>query len=453
MYERQRPQPIRVVSDTVTADLQAACMPFASQDPYVASLQPSIITEVSNHGQASATSHSVPMLPGHVARSTTIPVRSSPQLGHNGVISPPSTPPMRSPSNSFSQHEPRTPVLKAVIDDLCINIDDGELLGSGLWSNVFKVTAPTVLSHPSLPGDLLTPPTSPQKSTTTQVYAVKIASRPDAKEVFTEEARTLDYLQSHPSSSSFIIPFHGLANASTALIFHCASTTLQSYSSSLPLADLLPTLPSIFTQLLSGLSFLHSLSLIHADIKPANILLDHRPNGPPLARFADFSASFLSALPASYPILDPTLPASPASSAPVSRNNSQKKPSAAAGGGTWAFMAPEQLNSNPSINEPSYASDVYSLGITLLTTLLGGESPYREMEGQNVFLYREAIKMGDAVGFVKRDAGLRKRLGEVEGGEVGRKLVEGLRLGVRKNKAERVSAEGWRAWGVENLGL
>lgn len=116
-------------------------------------------------------------------------------------------------------------------------------------------------------------------------------------------------------------------------------------------------------------------------------------------------------------------------------------------------MAPEQLNSNPSINEPSYASDVYSLGITLLTTLLGGESPYREMEGQNVFLYREAIKMGDAVGFVKRDAGLRKRLVEVEGGELGKRLVEGVRLGVRKNKAERVSAEGWRAWGVENLGL
>ncbi|KAF4550528.1 Protein kinase domain-containing protein 26 [Elsinoe fawcettii] len=451
---QQRPQPIRVISDSVAVDLQVACGSMLLQDvahnvsnKQIATSQPLQQAEVPSL-------HPAPAVPGHIQRAATIPVRSSPQLGHNGVISPPSTPPSRSPSNSFSQHGPRTPVLKAVPDDICIDISEGELLGTGLWSNVYKVTAPTILSATLTPGDLLTPPTTPQKSTTTSVYAVKSASRPDAKEVFAEEARLLTHLSTSPASAQYIIPFHGLANSSSSLIFHCASTDLQTYASTTPLSTLLTTLPSIFTNLISGLAHMHSLSLIHADIKPANILLDLRGSLPPLARFADFSASFISSIPADTPISDPALPASPAVSAPPSRNNSQRKPgqsSLGAGGGTWGFMAPEQLSANPSINEPSYASDVYSLGITLLTTLMGGESPYREMEGQNVFLYREAIKMGDALGFVKRDAGLRRRLGEIEAEERGKRMVEGCKLALRKGKGERCTAVGWRVWALENL--
>ncbi|KAG8625398.1 hypothetical protein KVT40_007149 [Elsinoe batatas] len=455
---QQRPYPIRVISDSVAIDLQVACGSVLLQDVPQDTNDKHIATSRSSQ-QPEVPQHSTLVLPGHLQRAVTIPVRSTPHLGHNGVISPPSTPPNRSPSNSISQHEPRTPVLKAIPDDICIDISGGELLGTGLWSNVYKVTAPSI-NPPLFPTDLLTPPTSPQKpAPTTSVYAVKTASRPDANEVFAEEARLLTYLSAHPSSPQFLIPFHGLANASSALIFHCASLDLQTYASTTPLPALLHSAPSIFLNLITGLHHLHSLNLIHADIKPANILLDLGPNLPPLARFADFSASFLSTLP--YDALtqpnqtqDPTLPLSPAPSAPPSRNNSQRKPggpsSLAAGGGTWAFMAPEQLQSNPALNEPSYASDVYSLGMTLLTLLLGGQSPYREVEGGNVFLYREAIKMGDALGWVKRDAGLSGRLREIEEGGEGR-LVEGVREAVRKGKGERVSGGQWRDWAVRNL--
>ncbi|PNS18092.1 Serine/threonine-protein kinase ssp1 [Sphaceloma murrayae] len=454
MYDRQRPQPIRVFSDSVTADLHAACLPITAPE-YEHSLR---------SNQAIAGSHATPFSysdatltarssarPAHVSRPSTVPLRPSPQLGHNGVISPPSTPPNRSPSNSISYHEPDKPVLKAVPDDLCISTEGGELLGSGLWSNVYKVTTDGPLSQSPSRTDLLTPPTTPQKATSCaiQVYAVKTASRPDAREVFQEEARTLAYLQRHPSSPSFIIPFHGIANANTALIFTLAPHTLETYVRTTPPPSLLSDFPKIYTHLISGLTHLHALSLIHADIKPANILLSPSASGAPLARYADFSASFLSDTPVTVPQPDPSLP-SPASSAPVSRANSQRKGNAI-GGGTYGFMAPEQLSANPVVNEPSYASDVYALGMTLLTALMGAESPYREMEQGNVFLYREAVKMGDAIGFAKRDAGLRKRLGELEAEERGKRMLDGVKMAVKKGRAERICAEAWRGWALENL--
>ncbi|KAF2154983.1 kinase-like protein [Myriangium duriaei CBS 260.36] len=380
---------------------------------------------------------------------------TSPPTEYDAAMSPPSTPPTRSAHGSFSQLPPKTPTLRPIAGDITFELDGAELLGSGLWSNVYKteIAIPEPVSLPPAANELMTPPTTPQKSRSnnqSHIYAVKTASRPDAKEVFEEEARLLSYISLDTRSSKYVIPFLGLFNSSTSIVFHCASTTLSSFSLTFNDLASLPTLlqnyTTISTQLISGLSFLHSLHVIHADIKPTNILLDFLPSGP-LARYCDFSASTLCPLSPSSPLLllDPTLPDSPASSAPVSRANSQRK-SPAVGGGTWSFMAPEQLASNPLINEPSYSSDVYALGITLLTLLLAGASPFREVEEQNIFLLREAIKCGNPMSFVKNDVGLRPRLKAIEATEEGKRALEGVGLACKKKKVERTTAVGWVAW-------
>ncbi|GAM85795.1 hypothetical protein ANO11243_038030 [Dothideomycetidae sp. 11243] len=375
--------------------------------------------------------------------------------GDHSQFSPPSTPPTRSNSGVFSQLPPQTPALKPIAGDITFDLDGADLLGSGLWSNVYRtqIAFPEPINLPPAVNELLTPPNTPQKSRSNEhmhVYAVKQASRPDAKEVFQEEARLLSYISLDSRSSQYVIPFYGLFNSSTSILFHCASTTLLDYSQGFAdlscVSGLMETFPAISSQLISGLSFLHSLRVIHSDIKPANVLIDFTPTGP-LARYCDFSASMLYPLGPDSPLLllDPTLPDSPASSAPVSRANSQRKTPGAAGG-TWSFMAPEQLAANPLINEPSYSSDVYALGITLLTLLMGGTSPYAAVEQQNIFLLREAIKMGTPFSFIRNEPALARRLKAIAALGAGSKAIESINLACKKKKGPRITALGWAAW-------
>lgn len=118
-------------------------------------------------------------------------------------------------------------------------------------------------------------------------------------------------------------------------------------------------------------------------------------------------------------------------------------------------MAPEQLSRDSDLNKPSFASDVYSLSITLLSLLIGGD-PFKGV-ANNLFMLREAVKMGDVLGFAMNEPEFEDRVALVQ--EVWRRqgrqksALGLLKLGWKKERAERASA---RVWGVdveERLGL
>ncbi|GAB7341774.1 hypothetical protein MBLNU457_g0106t1 [Dothideomycetes sp. NU457] len=379
---------------------------------------------------------------------------------NNGLISPPSTPPNRIASDPFIDDlETPSPRPKQQVFDF--DLDQGDVIGSGLWSQVYRIKpAPQFdLNSPFF----LTPPTTPQKTRTPslpQLYAVKAASRPDAAAVFEEEANVLTHLQEFDDSSRYIIPFYGFAQNNTALVFEYASGgSLESFGeqlSSLSLITQLSYFRTLAKQLISGLDFLHSSHVIHADIKPANILLDfNSPDSPDLltARFCDFSASLIHpdppvSTPSTGGLPIPSSNTTSPTSAPPSRTNSTRK-SLGQGGGTWTFMAPEQLSTNKDLSAPSYASDIYALSLTLLTFLLGNRSPFREMERHNMFMLREAIKVGDPFHFVRSDDELSSRLTTIEASQVGKSVVACLKLGARKKAEERIGAAEWAAWCIE----
>ncbi|KAA6385961.1 MAG: putative aurora kinase [Streblomastix strix] len=91
-------------------------------------------------------------------------------------------------------------------------------------------------------------------------------------------------------------------------------------------------------QVLSGLSFLHSLGIIHRDLKPENILIDDDGN----AKIADFGLA-----------------------------RRMERPSYFTTAGTKAYGSPESLNTGRMM----FKSDVYSLGL-IVSEMLTGEHPF-----------------------------------------------------------------------------
>lgn len=62
--------------------------------------------------------------------------------------------------------------------------------------------------------------------------------------------------------------------------------------------ELIAIFPGIAIDLVNGLDFLHAEGVVHADVKPGNVLLDiseHTTDSRPVirARYIDFSAAFL----------------------------------------------------------------------------------------------------------------------------------------------------------------
>lgn len=402
------------------------------------------------------------LITGSTMDSPVIDTMRSP---HNMELTPPSTPKTKTVERDLPlavpAHRPVHIHRRRSSSDFCFDIrtiefdtTDAQLLGKGAWSKVYKLcnVIPEAVnaggrseaSRPIIPplsrggvNSLLTPPTTPQKLGVAlalpHALAIKVAIRDDALSVFDSEARILTHLrQSSPAASeAYIVPFYGYSVRSRALIFQCAEggtlDDLIASASSRSATETLDLFSTIAPQLIAALAFIHRSGVVHADIKPANILLDHDDSSSPphiRARFADFSASFL---------VDTAAGPAPKSA-----------PSSAAGGGTWAYMAPEQLVRDPSVNAPSFASDVYSLGITLLALLIGGD-PFTAQP--NMFMLREAVKMGDALNFAMQEPEFESRLDDVERtwrerGCEGR--VVGLFKGVlRKKKEERIDAAEW----------
>lgn len=357
--------------------------------------------------------------------------------GHSGVTTPPTTPTEddeggdvdMTRSDAASREDTITQYDFSKLD---YELERAKVLGTGLWSTVY-LAEPTLISHLNNPNNgsssksPASPPPTPQKPRPS-LLAIKVPSRRDAKATLTHEARILTHLQRHPSAPAYLVPFLGLDPRSASLVFEAIiggslenlTTRLKVLTEQSRHSELVSLFPKLADDLISGLDFLHSsgVSVVHADIKSANVLLhvEHHYSLPaPVlrARYIDFSASFVEGKGTAV---------------------------ATAGGGTWEYMAPEQMRIlDKELSRPSFASDVWSLGITLLSVVVGG-SPYAAVCGENVFMLREAVKTGDPLGFARGDPIASQRMSAAQ------EFVDCCKLALQKERGRRVTAAGWRAW-------
>jgi len=373
---------------------------------------------------------------------------------NSGIPSPPNSPPTSSRLHSdLSRHKQYSEVKHGIE----VNIDNAEVIGTGLWSKVYRVsTAPS--SPVRLPlTAMLTPPSTPEKShlpSLRKVYAVKVAIQAEAVDIFANEARILAHLQESASARDYVVPCHGFALSDTALVLDYATegtlegltTRLNGLDKNLATEQMQSHFSYLAADLVSGLAFLHDNKVIHADIKPANILLDTYPSSTHpdrlIARYCDFSASVLIE--------------------PIGTSSSTAPSGMIGGGGTWTFMAPEQMCSAKETNGPSYAADVWSLGMTLLSFAIGG-SPF-ESVSENAFMMREAVKTGDPLMFAENESGAARldmtipvlidqgmRLSAMSTERKSTTVREVLTFALRKKKEDRVSALEWKDWMNEFL--
>ncbi|KAK5127241.1 hypothetical protein LTR85_008603 [Meristemomyces frigidus] len=340
-----------------------------------------------------------------------------------GSISPPIT-----PVKYHSRYNDRStlPVLDVMTYDfakLDYELERARLLGKGLWSVVLLADA----KYPAREQALPTPPTSPQTAkqcAPSSVFAVKTPAREDAKDILRQEAKVLTHLMRRSGATQYIVAFHGLDLRNCALIFEAViGGSLENLNSRLKQMtevarhmELVSLFPGLADDLVSGLEFLHAANVVHADIKPANFVLDisehySLPRPVVRARYIDFSASF----------------------------RRESDDSTAHAGGTWDYMAPEQMRLQKDLSTPTFPSDIWSLGITLLYLLVGG-SPYTAACGDNVFMLREAIKSGDPLGFARMSPKAQKRMAAAQD------FVDCCRLGLHKDRERRPTASAWKAW-------
>lgn len=121
----------------------------------------------------------------------------------------------------------------------------------------------------------------------------------------------------------------------------------------------------VVAQVADALSAVHAAGIVHADVKPANVLLQERSETPaaggpatvPRARLTDFGVAHRPAGDDGVGLSDAT--------AWIGTSTDLASPHARAG--TLAYMAPEQWRGDPL----DARTDVYSLGATLYTALTG----------------------------------------------------------------------------------
>lgn len=301
-----------------------------------------------------------------------------------------------------------------------------EVLGHGVWSNVYRATE--LLEKTTNPGiHPLSPPTSPisgWKADSKKILAIKKPSRRDAHRILENEARTLTFLHSHKEASTYLVSFHGYDTIQTSIVLDAIPMSLETHAKSArkrPLSTKTMFDPIIGAEewaamaehLVAGLAFLHSQDCVHGDIKPANILLKLNENQRLIPSYCDFSSARINS--------------------PATPFEEIEEVSAV----TADYTSPELLEvlHKPALGRAvvTFASDMFALAVTLLYAALG-ESPYAcaRMEIQKLGMAKEGVPLEYA------------RRGEqasrvMEGRAVERALTGGL----ARDPRTRLGVEGW----------
>jgi len=348
----------------------------------------------------------------------------------------------------FEQTAPHTierdGVLQLTGDPIDYAVDESARLGAGRFSRVYLARC-VDNDDPARPHAALTPPTTPSRVArrTSEpvvrptVFAVKVAADKSSLKALRGEARILSHLAKHPESRKHMVPFYGFDSGRNSLVFGALPSTLADLitleldrlDSLARTTELCRVLPHVARSLINGLAWMHSLHVVHSDIKPPNILLragapvpiplehGHRILDVPFTPvFADFTSSFLL--------------------------TDDPKTISSMGGGTYDYMAPEQFS--PPFPSPDSKMDVYALAISLVE-LITGRSPFEDA-GSNRNMKMAMIKEGKALVWAMRSS-----IGKTRMNNVGEEMFRRYGLNTKtllqtalcKKPAERVSAEEW----------
>ena len=173
---------------------------------------------------------------------------------------------------------------------------------------------------------------------------------------FQREARTLSQLQ-HPS----IVRFYGLEEDDLLvciMLDYVEGSTLQREirQAQQPLA--LPRVTEIYRPVCSAIHYAHLQGTVHCDLKPSNILIADAGR----VLVTDFGLAHMLEGATSTTMI---------------------------GGGTPAYMAPEQVRGD----ELTKQTDVYALGVILFEMLTGGERPFTGEESEATTSVRNKVML------------------------------------------------------------
>lgn len=382
---------------------------------------------------------------------------------------PPSTPP-DTPINESDNEESPAPTKKKAHKSILEFAYDLEIVrdsngasvefGRGVWSTVYKAVSSMSTTTPKMGTTttmmMMTPPSSPVISTSaksSRVVAVKTPLRRDAHSILRAEAYILSRIaftsggggdeEEEEEGGGYIVPFYGYIPSSNALVLQavplslsthietCADHARRHFSTRTMFDPVTPHWRALATQLIKGLDWLHTeIGVVHADIKPHNILLRPRQSSSSLekegiemqydALYADFSSAHF-----------------------ISSTHTEEGGAATTGenGGalTPPFAAPELLTlsamkSATPLSTPG--SDIFALALTLLAAATGDVLVYSGTSAmQRLAMSREGWRALDYV----RSGANASRLGRGRDGFVGRVIQRGI---VREVES-RITAREW----------
>ncbi|KAI9885280.1 MAG: hypothetical protein M1823_002907 [Watsoniomyces obsoletus] len=197
-----------------------------------------------------------------------------------------------------------------------------------------------------------------------------------------DEMEVLEVLD-HPN----VVSYHGIeVHRDKVYIFmeHCSGGSLSNLLEHGRIED--ETVTMVYAlQMLEGLAYLHASGIVHRDIKPDNILLDHQG----VIKFVDFGAAKIIARQGrttAGPVLT-----NPTSSGGRNNQHADMKPArpgeAASLTGTPMYMSPERIKGDRDGREG--AVDIWSLGCVILE-MASGRRPWSNLDNEWAIMYNIA---------------------------------------------------------------